>query len=230
MNLSKNANARLWDALLKELLIEDLNSQLREFSGDNAPSTSGNFDRKIAKIARSVGRKEAAKNLAKAAKTCAVTAAFVISVGFGLLLTQPSVYAAVGDVFRTAISGGFDKYTFSGDSGEFELTAHLGYTPEGYELRHADFADSFAALTYEDTDGDRIEFEYGKAANSSFSVDNERHEHKEVAKNCAVYHLYLAKEEGDWNTVIWQKDGRAFCIDAHFDGDELVKIAENVEF
>ena len=239
MNLSKNANSRLWDALLKELLIENMNMQVADLSGNDAPMPSESFEKNISKIARSVGRKEAARNVAKLMKSGAIMIAAVLSISFCILLTQPKVYAAVSDVIKTAISGGFDKYTFSGDNAEFDSTVRLGYVPQDYELRNAEFfGNAYASLMYVNIadeangkdDPDEINLEYGIAENSSFSIDNERHEYKEISKDGTVYHLYIAKEEGDWSSVIWQKNGYAFCIAAHFDSDELVKIAENVEF
>ena len=239
MNLSKNANSRLWDALLKELLIENMNMKIADLSGNDVPTPSENFEKNISKIARSVGRKETARNVARLMKNGAIMIAAVLSISFCILLTQPKVYAAVSDVIKTAISGGFDKYTFSGDNAEFDSTVRLGYVPQDYELRNAEFfGNAYASLMYVNIadeangkdDPDEINLDYGIAENSSFSIDNERHEYKEISKDGTVYHLYIAKEEGDWSSVIWQKNGYAFCIDAHFDSDELVKIAENVEF
>ena len=239
MNLNKNANSRLWDALLKEILIENLNMQIADLSGNDAPKPSENFEKNISKIARSVGRKEAARSAIRLMKNGAIMIAAVLSISFCMLLTQPKVYAAVSDVIKTAISGGFDKYTFSGDNAEFDSTVRLGYVPKDYELRNAEFFSSaYASLIYVNTadeakgkdNPDEINLDYGLSTNTSFSIDNERHEYKEISKNGAVYHLYIAKEAGDWSSIIWQQNGYAFCIDAHFGADELVKIAESVEF
>lgn len=230
MNLSKNANSRLWDALLKELLIENMNMQIADLSGNDVPTPSENFEKNISKIARSVGRKETARNAMRLMKNGAIMIAAVLSISFCILLTQPKVYAAVSDVIKTAISGGFDKYAFQGAAEKFDSTIRLSYVPDGYKLRLAEYADSIAFLTYENYDEVRINFTYGLAENTSFSIDNERHECKEISKSGTVYHLYIAKGEDDLSSIIWQKNGYAFCIDAHFDADELVKIAENVEF
>ena len=230
MNLSKNANSRLWDALLKELLIENMNMQVADLSGNDAPMPSESFEKNISKIARSVGRKEAARNVAKLMKNGAITLAAVLSITFCMLLTQPKVYAAVSDVIKTAISGGFDKYIFQGATEKFDSTIRLSYVPDGYKLRLAEYADSIAFLTYENYDEVRINFTYGLAENTSFSIDNERHEYMEISKGGTNYNLYLAKENGDWSSVVWQKGDYAFCVDAHISADELVKIAESVEF
>lgn len=230
MNLSKNANGRMWDALLKELLLENMNAQVAELSCDEVPAPSDNFERNISKIMHSVGRKEAARNIAKLMKNGVLMIAVVLSVTFCMLLTQPKVYAAVSDVIRTAISGGFDKFTFQSATEEFDSTIRPSYVPDGYKLRLAEYADSIAFLTYEDYEESTIDFKYGLAENTSFSIDNERHEYMEISKSGTTYYLYLAKENGDWSSVVWQKGGYAFCIDAHFDENELVKIAESVEF
>ncbi len=68
MNLSKNANSRLWDALLKELLIENMNMKIADLSDDEVPAPSEGFEKNISKIARSVGRKETARNVARLMK------------------------------------------------------------------------------------------------------------------------------------------------------------------
>ena len=230
MNLSKNANSRLWDALLKELLIENMNMQVADLSGNDAPMPSESFEKNISKIARSVGRKEAARNVAKLMKNGAIMIAAVLSISFCILLTQPKVYAAVSDVIKTAISGGFDKYAFQGAAEKFDSTIRLSYVPDGYKLRLAEYADSIAFLTYENYNEVRINFTYGLAENTSFSIDNERHEYMEISKGGTNYNLYLAKENGDWSSVVWQKGDYAFCVDAHISADELVKIAENAKF
>lgn len=230
MNLSKTANERMWDALLKELLIENMNAQVAELSCDEVPAPSEDFERNISKITRSIGRKETARNIARLMKNGAVMLAMVLSVTFCMLLTQPKVYAAVSDVIRTAISGGFDKYTFQSATEEFDSTIRPSYVPDGYRLRLAEYADSIAFLTYEDYEEGTLDFKYGLAENTSFSIDNERHEYMEISKSGTTYYLYLAKENGDWNSVVWQNGGYAYCIDAHLSADELVKIAESVEF
>ncbi len=207
-----------------------MDAQVTELSCDEVPAPSESFERNISKIARSIGRKETAKNVARLMKNGAIMIAIVFSVTFRIILTQPKVYTATGDVIKEAISGGFDKYTFQGVAEEFDSTIRLSYVPDGYKLRLAEYSDSIAFLTYEDYGGSTIAFKYGLAENTSFSIDNELHEYMEISKSGTNYNSYLAKEIGDWSSVVWQKDGYAFCIDAHLSADELVKFAESVEF
>ena len=136
-------------------------------------------------------------------KSGAVMIAAVLSISFCILITQPKVYAAVSDVIKTAISGGFDKYTFSGDNAEFDSTVRLGYVPQDYELRNAEFiGNAYASLTYvnkadeanEKDKVDEIVLEYGSSENTSFSVDNERHEYKEISKKASFITCILQKK------------------------------------
>ena len=158
--------------------------------------------------------------------------AVVISVTFCILLTQPKIYATVSDVIKTATSGGFDKYTYRGELSEetFDEYKRLGYVPEGYDIRSIVFGGCAAVLNYENENEDTIEFMYGIASNSSISIDNERHTYKEIKHNGQTYYLYIATEENDWSTIIWYRGDYVYSVNAHFDENELVKIAESVEF
>lgn len=230
MRLSERANERLWDSLLKEVLIEDCKNELAELQTSAEPhSFSSDFEKKMRKISHSVGRKELAIGIAVFMRKTAVTLAVILGVLFGLM-TQPTVYAAVENVVRSVFST-HDKYTFQGKpaKGTFDENKRLGYVPEGYELRSIIYGKSIAFLTYENADEETIDFNYSFADSSSISVDNERHDYKKINCNGQTYYVYVAIEENDQSAIIWYNGNYVYSIDSQLPEVELVKIAENVK-
>lgn len=113
MPLSRGANERLWDAVIKEALIESMNRELDETEQNIEPHNfSSQFEHKMNRLIKSIGRKEKAQTVGKVIGKFAVTAATVMGILFGGFLTQQEVYAAVGNVIRSIFST-HDKYTYS---------------------------------------------------------------------------------------------------------------------
>ena len=133
MPLSRGANERLWDAVIKEALIESMNRELDETEQNIEPHKfSSQFEHNMNKLIKNIGRKEKAQTVGKVIGKFAVTAATVMGIMFGGFLTQQEVYAAVGNVIRNIFST-HDKYTYQGSSEDmtFDDTIRLGYVPNG---------------------------------------------------------------------------------------------------
>ena len=92
MPLSKGANERLWDAVIKEALIESMRLELDEAEQNAEPhSFSPQFEHNMKKLSRSIGIKEKSRAAVKVICKFAVTAAAVMGISFGGLLTQHEV-------------------------------------------------------------------------------------------------------------------------------------------
>lgn len=230
MPLSKGANERLWDAVIKEALIESMNRELEELEQNTEPHKfSLRFEHNMNKLIKRIGRKEKAQAAGKVIGKFAVTAAALMGIMFGGFLTQPEVYAAVSNVIRSTFST-HDKYTYQDKSEDivFDDTFRLGYVPDGYELRSVYYMGNANFLTYESEDGKTIDFEYAIADATSISVDNERHIFKEINKSNQTYYYYESTEADDFSVLIWYDNGYVYCIDAQTCKDKIVKIAENI--
>ncbi len=229
MRFSERANERLWDDFLREALIEDCENELSSFEGGEAHSFSEGFEKRLKRIKRSVGRKEALKSAAKVVATGAVTAASVLGVCFALLLSQPKIHAAVGVVIREVLSD-HDEYSYQGGfDGEIDDQKRLGYLPEGYKLRRIDYDDFLMLLSYKNYAGDLIEFQYGIAAKCELSVYPNDREYIEKTVGKRTYYLYISGDEYDrWSYAVWYDGSYVFSLSGQLDEDEIVKIAENV--
>ena len=230
MPLSKGANERLWDAVIKEALIESMNRELDETEQNIEPHNfSSQFEHNMNKLIKNIGRKEKAQAAGKVIGKFAVTAATVMGIMFGGFLTQQEVYAAVGNVIRSIFST-HDKYTYQDNSEDivFDDTIRLGYVPDGYELRSVYYMGNANLLTYESEDEKSLYFNYSLAEDSSITVDNESHSYKEIIEYNEMFYFYKS-EQDDFNTIIWFDGKYAYSIDAQISEDEIVKIAENIK-
>lgn len=234
MPLSKGANERLWDAVIKEALIESMRLELDEAEQNAEPhSFSPQFEHNMKKLSRSIGIKEKSRAAVKVICKFAVTAAAVMGISFGGLLTQHEVYAAVSNVVRDVFST-HDKYTYQGSFNsndmDFDYSIEPGYIPEGYELRSVLYPGGAKLMAYESRDEKTIDFEYGFVDGTAISIDNERHTLKEIDKNGQTYYYYEAKEEDDLNVLIWYSGEYVYDINAQLPKEEIVKIAESIKF
>lgn len=234
MPLSKGANERLWDAVIKEALIESVNRELDEAEQAAEPhSFSPQFEHNMKKILKSIGRKEKVQNLGRAFCKFAVTAAAVMGIMFSGLLTQQEVSAAVSNVIKNVFPT-HDKYTYQGsfdsDDMDFDYSIEPGYIPEGYELRTVNYLGNAKLMTYESEDEKTIDFDYGFADGTSITVDNETHSYKEITENDKTYYFYKSEEVDDFSMLIWFDEKFSYSITAQLFEDEFVKIAESINF
>ncbi len=233
MNQRYKNNERIFDAVLSEALLEFAKNELNELEESPCEHTfSPGFDKKIARLAKSISAKKRAKAVLKGTLRAAVSVASVMGIVFMVLMTQPKVYAAVLDVVRIPIEGGFDQLNFHADSATsvFNPYIRLGYVPEGYSLMNIAYGGAAAYLSYENEFEEKLSFDYFLAGTGNMIVDNERHELIEFEKNGQAYYFYEALDEGDFSVLVWRREGYVFSIDAYFDEDEIGKIAENIVF
>ena len=105
MMLSEQANERLWDALLKEILIQNCCDELAELEKSVKPHTfSGRFERNISKMKRRIFGKKRLKAAGVVLKNTAAAVMIVIGLTFGVLLNQPEVSAAVENVIEHQVT------------------------------------------------------------------------------------------------------------------------------
>ncbi len=230
MPLSKEANERLWNALIKEALIEKCSKELQEIKAETeAHEFSSEFKKSIKKIMSSIGKKENIKQAAKVFKHIAVTTAAIMGIIFGALLTQPEVYASVSGVIKNVFHS-YDLYINKGNKTEkIDKKIHLGYVPNGYEIASIFYYDCDVSMTYENENKITFNFDYGLANGFVFYVDNERHSCIELSHNNVNYYFYSANIPDEENILLWYSDKYYFVIYAQLPQDELVKIAENLK-
>ncbi len=224
---------KLFDFVLTEALKEYMETELKEVDAlviEEPHEFSPQFEKKVRKLINSVGAKDRIKNCKRIAARIAVSLAIMSSLLFGGLLTQPEVYAAVQNVFRSVFDE-YDKYEYVGEeltSENFDNSIRLGYTPDGYRLSEGFYSPIDVTLFYKN-ETDKIIFEYGIANGLVSYYDNEHNSYDTFNLNGMEYQYYKSNDVDFDSKLIWYEDGYVFGIYAHLSKDELVKIAENIE-
>lgn len=224
---------QIFDIVLKEALRESMEREFKridEMVLDEPYEITPQSEKKIKKIINSVGRKDRIKKYARGCVKAVISAAAVLGVFFGVLLTQPNVFAAVQNVFRSVFDT-HDRYDYVGEeltTENFDNNIRLGYVPDGYYLSEGDYSPIAVTLVYTNK-LDEITFEYGIAEGSVSSYDNEHNTYYEIEHNGTEYHYYESNDKDFDDKVIWYENGYHFGVYAHLSKDELIKIAENIE-
>lgn len=226
---------KIFDLVLTEALKEGLDRELEEIDEmvENSPPHDfpPEFERKTKKLISFAGRKDRIKKYTRICVKIVVTAATIMGVIFGGLLTQPAVYAAVRNVIRTVFEG-YDSYEFNGDEvtvENFNNNIRLEYVPEGYYLSSGNYFMANVALVYKDADDNEIMFNYSIAKGTSSIYDNEHNSYRNFTINGIEYYYYESNDKNFYDTLVWYKGGYAFSILAQLSEEELVKIAENAK-
>lgn len=226
---------KIFDLVLTEALKESLDRELQEIDEMVANSPphefSPQFEKRMKKLINSIGRKERIKKYTQMCIKVVVTAAAIMGVLFGGLLTQPTVYAAVENVIRT-IFDRYDKYDYIGDEltvDNFNNNIRLGYVPDGYYLSSGDYFAANVILIYKDIDDNELSFDYSIADGTSSVYDNEHNSYIDFTINGNKYYYYESNDSDFPNTIVWYDKDYSFSISAHISKEELIKIAENVK-
>lgn len=229
-NATKN---KIFDIILAEALEECLDEELKKYDEiklDKPHEFSKEYKRKMRKIANSVGRKDRIKKYKRIAVRSVVSIAAAFGLVFGCLLTQPEVFAAVKNVFRSVFDK-YDKYEYVSEEltvENFDDSFRLGYVPEGYYLSLGNYSPAYISLAYTN-ENDKILFIYGIANALTANYDNEHNLFETFFADGIEYYYYKSNDEDFYSTLSWYESGYTFVINAHLPKDELVKIAENVE-
>ena len=224
---------KIFDAILAEALEECLDEELKKYDEivlDKPHEFSLQYKKKMRKIINSVGRKDRIKRYKRIAVRSVISITTAFGLIFGVLLTQPEVYAAVSNVIRNVFDK-YDKYEYVGEEltvENFDDSFRLGYVPEGYNLLLGNYSPAYIRLTYTN-ENDEIMFAYGIADNLTASYDNEHNSFDIFSSNGIEYYYYKSNDEDFYSTLLWDENGYAFVLNAQLSKDELVKIAENIE-
>ncbi len=229
-NVTKN---KIFDIILAEALEECLDEELKKYDEiklDKPHEFSKEYKRKMRKIANSVGRKDRIKKYKRIAVRSVISIAAAFGIIFGVLLTQPEVYAAVQNVIRNVFDK-YDKYEYVSNEltvGNFDDSFRLGYVPDGYFLSNGVYSPAYVILTYENGN-EIIELNYGIADDISANYDNEHNLFDKFTIDGIEYYYYKSNDEDFYSTILWYNEGYSFSLNAHLSKEEFVKIAENIE-
>lgn len=199
---------KIFDVILTNALRDSMEKEFKaadEMTPDESAAPSPQFRRNVKKITNSVGRKERIRKCLRGCKKAVISLAAVFGVLFGGLLTQPEVFAAVQNVFRTVFEK-YDSYEFAGDEltvDNFDDSIRFGYIPEGYTLYDGKYSPAFVILTYINEYENEIYFDYSIADGTSIQLDNEHNSYYEFEQGERTYHYYESHDSDFKSTLLW---------------------------
>ena len=141
-----------------------------------------------------------------------------------VLFSVPAVRAAVGTVIEW-----FGKYTkFANDiSPANDVRWEPFYLPDGF-TEESRFGKSMQSIAYTDMNGIMLKF-ISVPDDGSISVNNEDVEYGQVAEGGITYHTFNAITEGSVSSVVWDMNGRRFCVGGVLPLEELLAVARSVK-
>ena len=229
MTLSESAKERIFDIIIEDMLKESCTQEIEEFRNDNREhSFPTDFDRKIRRIRNSIGRNKAVKTAVKIVTRTVITAASIMGIIFGGLLTQPNVSASVketiGDIFYV-----HDRMEFNNYADKIEESrgiTGLGYVPEGYVLKSSFITPKNGKVEYEFDDSELI-FEYFSQNHDMYS-NNDYSNYISIIHNGQEYFYYDDSDNHMTCAIIWNSNGYSYNLYANLSVDELITIAESI--
>lgn len=234
MQLSKDANEKVWDIILSEALEEHCRQEIKEFMKDNQEPHifSKKFEKNIRKIRNSIGRRKAIRTAGKFAFKTFTVLACIMGISFGALLTQPSVSASVINIFTNTFSPVDDGYYIDinkNTDNDSIIKKELKYIPDGFEFYEAIITGNTSFLYYTNTDGQLITFEYTYNDIFEAYIDNENYISQKKNTNGQEYTVYSCTEETISTIVLWADDSFAYKLSAQLSEEEIFKIIKNIE-
>ena len=209
---------KIFDLVLTEALKEYMDIELQEVdelvAKEPPHEFSPEFEKKMQKTINSVGRKDRIKKYARNCVKAVVSFAAVFGIVFGVLLTQPSVFAAVQNVFRSVFDT-HDRYEFGSNDEltveNFDNSFRLGYVPDSYYLSEGRYSPISVTLTYSN-ENSNIDFQYRIADGTVSSYDNEHNSYYEFDCNGMDYHYYESNDNDFDSILLWYDEGYVFNI------------------
>lgn len=228
-----NTNSNeIFEILLRDSLSEKIEQESEELSKSAVEHNfETEFSKDVDRIARGINSEERKKIAYKVTFRSLTSIACALGIVFCLLLTQPTVYAAVADVVRQ-VFGEYDEYSFVEPDEEIAFNTEIRpqYIPEGFTLRMIYYGDVNISITYETIDGQQLYFDYGLATEgTAIFIDNENSIYSPFMKDGREYHYYETTNEYGYNVLMWAEKGYVYELSSQLEKDVLVKIAENIK-
>ena len=219
-----------FESILRDALV-DYVGETPDYPGELSPKYQRRFKRMLADPVGYVKRRQ------HRPWHYVIAALVVLTVG-AVAFCAPQTRVIADNMF-TGLHGGFNSYRFAfplQKQGEIVLPEiEIGYVPEGYTLEYSneDEAGTRTVWQYENSNEEVLTVSVSLNNNSSVYNDSEYHAKKYIALNSGKQAtLLLNADKNRRNIMFWTEsnDKIALKILANLPEEELIKIANNIEF
>ncbi len=168
---------------------------------------------RMEKLFRLVWQKDMLEKAVHWAQRIAVTAAIIIAIGFGILVTfSPEVRAAVSETIVQWFEG-FTKFLSSESSGDTleSKTLRPQYLPKGFEESETFLDGDFNLIVYTNTGGEEIWFQV-MSSDASLSINNDGVIGSMQIIDGIDYYLFESYDGRSDNSIVWYDSGYSFML------------------
>ena len=238
-NKNNERNEKLFDAALKiateEAMVERMEAlPSREELAKLYPRSQA-FDKRVAKIISKHDRVEKKNNIFAVRRYLKIAASFllIVTLGFGLLLLNEDVRAAVR---QTIIewNEGFTSFIFQSnhnnvdavDISDFRVT----YIPDGFTENIVLETPTIVIIEFTNAIDDLIMLNKGLSEGRTLAVQNAFADHQILENDGIRYHVFVSTRYYAPSQIIWEIGEFSFLLSGEQDPDVLVKMALSLEW
>ncbi len=233
--MKKQATHEKDDKLLEHAAARQLD-RIADQTHDEATSTKHKFSTGFeTKMQALFSRQHEASKRAKYKKLATQVAVAISIVVILSTISILSVEAWRASVLRFISEVGERSTTFRLEGGQVDYGDLLigpaelylpTYMPAGYTFEHLDKAGGFYVATYENDAGDMIILQ-NLTDGTTVGIDSEDADHEQLFLNDEEAHYYY---KDGYSTLLFGYDENAFLISGLVSREEIVKIAESMEY
>jgi hypothetical protein len=226
----------VFEALFRQAVIDKYDDEINSLPSNEELAKlypfSPSFDLRMKRVIARYRRKDIFQKISKNMQRVAVILLIVSTVFFGMLLTNPEVRAAVGNV----IVGWYEQFTsitFTRTEPNVENAERIGlnpeYVPDGYFMLTSENIVDMTFTLFSNEYGNQIRFIYrpGYAA-TNISIDNENHVIENHQMNGADAFIAIATDTDFDNGIVFVFENHVVEIWGTVHIDELMKMAESL--
>lgn len=160
-----------------------------------------------------------------------IAVVLVLVMAFGSVLAlSPSARAAVVNWLKETV-GSWTHYTSvpghsqAGHEVAFELTS----IPDGYTLAFMNEDDGGQSYAFTNEAGQILQFTYIIGGTyTDLYLDTESYHFRNVQCGNIIVDVYIANDQSDRNTIVWEKNDVLFTISAFMEQNELIELINHV--
>ena len=227
--MKNGLNDEWFEVLLKAAVIQNSMNEIEPYPPqeeiDNL-QISDACDYKIRKMIKRFWRRQWLSKVQRITKKIVAVIFITVGVSFIALLQFNEVRAACYDIL-VRFTSRYIEIDYNAPDEELE-PFNIGYVPEGFYKVEESNSASMYHIAYENENGERLSLENYKSV--SVNVDNENHIITDITINGSLGQYFSATDERFENVLIWNNDKGFFIITTYLGKDEILKVAESINF
>lgn len=219
----------IFEEFLRQAVVQYGFNELERYPSDEEMDKLSISDACDDKIRKMIKRFQRLQSLNKGLKIMKKTAAMITvaaGISFIFLFQFEEVRAACYNVW-IQVTSRYVQYDYAAsDEGVGEI--ELGYVPDGFHIVQEMKNEHSYFVLYENDRGGEFHFDYNQSG--TLHLDNEHYDISDITVNGSSGQYYSSTDERFTDMLIWYNGYGSFLLNSTLGKDEILKIAENIEY